>query len=868
MFIRKYGKRIFILSAVFIVSFLISFFLVRGTHSQDATRAMEDASFPILSFTVDDEQVNGCHGYAQEMDVSGLRPSVTPVGRKLSVPVQVDTYGADVSKMGFKLASLDGKTLLQEEDEVPFSQSGDKLNATLKLDDTMEDGTEYMLEVILTLSSGRDIYYYSRVTPQASFPVSTVLSYAMDFHDKTFDPDKADEVSEVLETDGSMEDTDLSEVTIKSGVDEVMWGDLDPTESGDVQVDIDELADGYQSVTLKYQVAAKDSDGADRYYNVNEYFRIRVYQEDIYLLDYGRTMEQVFDPSTADTFAGSQVLLGIRDKEVNFKSSSTGTLTAFVQNGSLWLYDQGNESISLVFGFGQAGDLDPRDTYGEHDIRICSMDDSGSMQFLVYGYMDRGPHEGQVGAALYRYDSSSKVIQEEAFLSADCSYQVLKNEIGTLSYVNSQGDFCIDLDGSIYAISLEDQSVTTLEKGVDESSMAFSDDGRYLAYVKEGEADSATSLYFLDLDSEKVQAVSAPDGSYIRPLGFLGESLVYGLADKSDVTASSSGDAEGGTVFAMNTLVIVDSSLDTIKTYDEGSYYVVSASKEENALKLSRVTKEDGGYKTASDDSIVDYDSSGDADSVTVTTSVADVEQSQVYLQMAEENDDTTPKFLTTDIVDSEIMETQGLLGTDKTSYVGYVYVGGDVVYAGRSLSSLITKAGDLKGTVVLKDGTMAWNRSKDSAYVLSGVSLPSDVSTSNQMYRALDTLLEYEGVTENVEDYVGSASADASGEALSSLDTSASSAASILSAMTKKTGGEVLDLSGCTVEQLEYYIYEGYPVFAILPSGPVLVTGYTTYNLVVFDPSSDSGTTSQVSLDTEESQFQEAGSQFVVWMK
>ena len=39
--------------------------------------------------------------------------------------------------------------------------------------------------------------------------------------------------------------------------------------------------------------------------------------------------------------------------------------------------------------------------YDQHAIKIISMDKDGNTTFAVYGYMNRGEHEGEVGAAIY-----------------------------------------------------------------------------------------------------------------------------------------------------------------------------------------------------------------------------------------------------------------------------------------------------------------------------------------------------------------------------------------------------------------------------------------------------------------------------------
>ena len=44
-----------------------------------------------------------------------------------------------------------------------------------------------------------------------------------------------------------------------------------------------------------------------------------------------------------------------------------------------------------------------------------NMDESGNMDFVVYGYMNRGSHEGECGISLYHYDRDLGQAREQIF---------------------------------------------------------------------------------------------------------------------------------------------------------------------------------------------------------------------------------------------------------------------------------------------------------------------------------------------------------------------------------------------------------------------------------------------------------------------
>ena len=60
-----------------------------------------------------------------------------------------------------------------------------------------------------------------------------------------------------------------------------------------------------------------------------------------------------------------------------------------------------------------------RNTYNNYGINMISMDDDGNMIFAVYGYMNRGAHEGKLGISLCSYDAAEQEVTELVF--AECN---------------------------------------------------------------------------------------------------------------------------------------------------------------------------------------------------------------------------------------------------------------------------------------------------------------------------------------------------------------------------------------------------------------------------------------------------------------
>ena len=112
----------------------------------------------------------------------------------------------------------------------------------------------------------------------------------------------------------------------------------------------------------------------------------------MYLLDYNRSMNQVFN-GNKHVLDETGILLGMAEPDLDFAVNKKGTVVSFVQERDLWTYNQKTDELSLVFSFANMEGHDVRSRNDEHAVRIISMEEDGSTVFAVYGYMNRGEHE-------------------------------------------------------------------------------------------------------------------------------------------------------------------------------------------------------------------------------------------------------------------------------------------------------------------------------------------------------------------------------------------------------------------------------------------------------------------------------------------
>ena len=168
---------------------------------------------------------------------------------------------------------------------------------------------------------------------------------------------------------------------------------------------------------------------------MTDFYRLRYTDARIMLLDFQRSAEQVFDPQQS-VITDDGLLLGVRNKNVTMLSNEEGSVTAFTQEGALWTYAPDTGKFVDVFDFRRSANGDFRDSRVEHDIKLLSITADGDLDFMVYGYMNRGTYEGYCGVGIYHYDHDQNFVEERVFIPCTESFEFLKSDLGTLSYVN------------------------------------------------------------------------------------------------------------------------------------------------------------------------------------------------------------------------------------------------------------------------------------------------------------------------------------------------------------------------------------------------------------------------------------------------
>lgn len=661
-----------VLIVVFIAA-LITFCITTNKGNKDMTTKQADATLPVMSFNLDKIKINTLHGYTTEMDPTKMRDCVIPISDDRKLSLSISTYGMAVDRISYKIRSMDGKRLVADDEISSFSNKDNTIQADVSMPNVMDENTEYLL--VFTITSGQDnVYYYSRIMQTDGKAAAKVVEFAKKFHDETFIKDDKSFFTTYMETTTGDRNT-LAYVDLTSTVSQITWGSMAAAQYTNPVIALKEINDSYDVVTIDYVMSCVDGKGETEYYNVREYFRLRQTESRMYVLNYERTANQIFNSENSFISDSGSVMLGIRSSEAEYRANEAGSVICFVQEGDLYSYDINNGMIIKVFSFRDAEGIDERENWNHHDIKIVSVDEAGSIDFVVYGYMNRGTHEGEVGTGVYHYDGLAHTIDEEAFIPSKTSYEVLKAEMGKMLYLNEKNEFYLMMDDSLYRINLGSMSVKKVVEGLSTGSYCASESNRYFAWVDSANQYSSNTIKVMDLKSGKTFEVKKGDDQYLRPLGFIGEDFIYGQANAADVVS----DAAGNTTFPMNGLIILDTSDQSeLKTYTPSGGYVEKISVDGYTVTIDLIAQNNGVYAEIGQDTIMNREADS-KQKIALDTSQSDTKLTVSAISIAGGKKPDKLKQLTAQMTINSHDTAVDLKFDDNTVHF-YVYAKGDVI--------------------------------------------------------------------------------------------------------------------------------------------------------------------------------------------
>ncbi len=773
------------------------------------TTRMSEASLPIVYLQKDGENIDELFGMKGQMDEASIRGNLMPLSEDMTVSLNIQAFQNHVEGISYEVRTMDNQRLLESTQVADYTQKDGLIATQLKIQNLLKSDQEYRLILILTCD-GEELRYYARLLRTDSCYVDESLAFVKDFHEKALSGQDVGSLAAYLEPSAEGDNTTLQKVTIHSKLSQVAWGDLEGQVLKEPVPMIQEICSTYNTILLRYVYASTGENGETKFYNVEEYFRVRysTTSSRMQLLDYERTMNEIFRGDSG-SFSRNAIQMGIRSTDVAYMANESGSSISFVQEGDLWNYNCSTNQLSLVFSFRGLEGFNDRENHPEYDIRIIKVnDETGSTDFVVYGYMNRGDHEGGNGIGVYHYDAIANTVQEQLFVEAPLPYQLLRQSWGRLFYVSDEGYFYMVAEDTLYRMNLTDGSVKLLQTNLDADAFAVADTGRYIAWQN----PDANTITVMDLEGEEKWQLQEAAGAVLHPVGFVESDFVYGVSNES-VHGSS----------LMYKVVIVDKEGGVIKEYEKPELYITDAYVEKNSVVLERAYRS-GEFYTETDGDTIKSREIEAAQSTQVHTVYDEIRQTQVELVLPQELARKDPQLLTPkEVVEEEKNLVSIEPGEARECY--YVYYGNGIRLCTTDVSEAVQTADEMAGVVIGGNQQYIWRRGRGDSKTIDVAKLPFDVEIlSGPRGNQRELLHSMAGIS------------------------------------------QVLDLTGCSVLQVLHYVNLGNPVLAYDSGGqPLLLVGFDQYNVLLYDFETKS--TYRKGLTDSQEFFDQAGNLFTGYL-
>lgn len=813
---KNFFKSFLVLLVVFILGVAGTAFLMNNETTDDRSD-MNDAVLPEVMVQFGDVLTNRMYGYRQPMEADFVRDSVTPLDTTKKLTLVVNPYDTKVRNLSYEIRTSDGSKVMENRTIKSLDMGSDGyLRTEIEISSGLLMNQEYSLQITLSTNHG-DAYYYTRVVSRSATYTEQYAKFADDFVQMSLDKTQADNLAAYLETSDSASSRNFAGLNINSPLADISWGNLNPQLSKAGIPVIKDINETTASISIEYEISAQNENGNTEYYLVTDFYRMRYDETRIRLLDFKRSASEVFDPSLS-VISNSGLLLGVRSKDVDYLTNEDGSVTAFTQNGDIWSYVPDTGKFVEIFTFRKDTESDFRDARVEHDIKLLSVENNGDVDFMVYGYMNRGAHEGYSGVGIYHYNNDQGAIEEQVFIPCTESFEFLQEDLGTLSYVNQSGQLFIMIAGNLYQINIDENTYEVLADHIDSDDFGVSVTNAHAAWKSES-GDYAGQIEFIDFDTMERRRIAPEASQKLDLLGFMNEDLIYGIVLDGDTLPN----ATGYMIDGITTFRIEGFDGTVKKEYHQDGLYVAGVTVGTTLMEFTLVQKSGDIYKGVKKDNIMN-NSTAATDKTSVEQTSSSRQGVIVRLTFEDSPSSEEPLILYAKVRNAgeKVVDIQ----VDKSSVeeVYYVYAGGGLDSVWTDPAKAVQRADKQTGVVLNRAQQYVWERGNMKTQItLNTTDIPEIIRTAS-----LDV--------QNLQNGLGDIA-------------------------------KVTDLTGCSLENVLYEVSAQRAVIARTGSdSSVVIVGYDQYNTYLLDPST--GEVKPYGMNDSTALFKNAGNMFITYLE
>ncbi|MCH5264304.1 MAG: hypothetical protein J1F02_00280 [Lachnospiraceae bacterium] len=800
-----------------------------------------EESFPVMKIETQGQVINALYGYSAPMEPDIVRESITPLDQSKKITLQLGKAATYLTKLQYQIVDKESGEIYDTQTISVIEPSQKRVE--IVFDYGFKTSTEYILDILGTSSEGRKIHYYTRLKyymDESNFQKK--LAFVKEFHKKTFDKSKMEELERYLEVSSTNRNTTLANVDITSNSDLVTWGGMSPEVISDEIITIKEYNMETACVQYNYFAEARTSSGKETYH-IKEFYRVRHASGQNYLLNFKRTMEAEFNVKLASRQT-SQLKLGItNDSSSKMLSNNNENVLYFARGNILYRYDMEKNEVQRVYtAFSQKASY-LYQAYDEQAIRLLKVDEKGTLYFCVYGYFPRGQYEGDVAVILYEYTAEGE-LREMVYMPINATYQQLQEDFEEYGYVSSRGIYYFTVANTVYSYNMTGKRLEKIAENIKSNTFMTIENANCYVWSSSLSNGYGESITIYNLETDEKQMLYRPDkASYIRLLGVIEENVVYGYMKKKDIAQTE----EGSRILPCYELHIANPEGKNLKTYSKPDRYIQSIEAKGNVVNMTLCRKVGKNkYRKAGEDSILNTSDSQPV-KFRYTSRVTSKSLTEWYIQFPSSFEMLEIPKMTEG--PSELMTSGRFVRLEQPGIAKYyVYALGEITTSFENARQAIREADRQMGVVISSNHQVVWERSGSFLQNdIGGISATRSGNGVSNLAACAYMVLKKNHI-------------DVKAEELSEENLPVYN-------MLAKYMTRPVNLKGCTLDEVLYFVSNNKPVIAMTANKKaVVISGYTTTELHIYDPEQAGMQT--VSRFRYEEIFKNAGNRFISYME
>lgn len=776
-----------VLGVIFVFTIIMCSNMMNKDLTQNTTD-LKEPTLPMMYMQISDTLINPMYGYENEMEAAYVRDCVTPLSTKRELVTAIKPFDNEIEGVTYEVMHADGSKVLEKGKLSNLKPDGEYQKIAFALETPLLMNQEYMLKFSITCKGKEPLHYYTRLVQRAGLNTGQYINFVNNFYEKSLNKEAAQELTTYIGPDENVPVTNFNQINVHSNFDQITWGSLKPTLFRRGIPTINEINETTCSISIDYELTAEDSEKNIEHYDVTEFYRMRYSQARIMLIDFERNAQEIFN-GKLPVLTTQGINIGIANKNIQYVSNQSADIIAFVQAGDLWSYNRSANKAARIFSFRENETADERLDDRYHDIKIVRVEETGDIDFVLYGYSSRGENEGKMGIGVYHYSVGRNAVEEMVFIETNRGYDFIAEDVNQLSYVSQDNHLYILLDENIYDVDLNAKSQSVMLDNVSRENFAASKSQKSIAWLTPPSEEAPSTITTKNLETGETHEAKPEGDEQLRILGFINEDVIYGSAKPADIIT----DAAGNTIFGMGIIKIQNDKGEILKEYYEEGKWFTSAEIKEGLVEVKRAVWNGSAYVATSSENIINNQQEN-LEAVNIRLSSNDRKGTQVALDFSKSAQNKSMLVLE---AKHEVPTEDRILEINATKddeQLYYIYAGGHLESVQSRANEAINQAEEKLGVVLNSQQQYIWERgNRDEKARIEPSHVPEAV---------LAGTLDEKTLQENLGDEY-----------------------------------TVLNLTGNTLDSVLYQVSQQRAVVALMASGEhVVIVGYDRFNTILYN--------------------------------